>query len=83
LYYLGIVTRIQQGHHCNLKPLSVTQTIRSPRLTFNGCLLSQMLAAVCDIVHWGLTDYAAKRLSHDNNKVAKVSVLFACQTTTS
>jgi hypothetical protein len=75
-YYLGIVTKIQQGHHSNLKALSVTQTIRSPKLQFNGCLLNQQTAAVCDIVHWGLTDYLLKRVAHDNNRVTNVSVFF-------
>jgi hypothetical protein len=68
--------KIQQGHHSNLKALTVAQTIRSPKLQFNGCLLNQQAAAVCDIVHWGLSDYLLKRVAHDRNRAAHVSVFF-------
>jgi hypothetical protein len=72
-YYFEIDKSIQKGHHCNLQALKVSQAIRSPTLQFNGLLLNQQQAVVCDIVHWGLTDYLRKRLAENKNLCAEVS----------
>jgi hypothetical protein len=71
-YYFEVAKSTQQGHHCNLQVLSVSQAIRSPILLFNGLLLNQQQAVVCDVVHWGLTDYLRKRLAVDRNRDTQV-----------
>jgi hypothetical protein len=60
-YYFGISKRIQRGHWCNASLPSVKAVLGSPTLTFNGYLLNNQCAIICDIVHWGLSDYANKR----------------------
>jgi hypothetical protein len=52
--------RIQKGHACNVAPYEVSKAIKSPTLLADGLLLNQTLACVCDVVHWGLTDFALK-----------------------
>jgi hypothetical protein len=76
-YYLEIVKKIQKGHNCNVQTMTIFQSIMSPTLRVNGCLLNQGLAVVCDVVHWGLSDYLKKRLPHDNNQVVNVSCFVA------
>lgn len=78
MYYFGFFKKIQEGHHCNVNPKNVSQASMSPRLQLNCSLLNQHSACVCDVVHWGLSDYLKKRLAHENNMQAAVTFSSVC-----
>lgn len=62
-YYVAITKGIQEGHNCNLSVAEVSRLIQSPRVGLFHALLNMANAAVCDVVHWGLTDLATKYLA--------------------
>jgi hypothetical protein len=61
LYYFEICKQIQKGHWFNVSTTTLMEMLKSPTLLFDGYLLNTVCAVVCDIVHWGLTDYVRKR----------------------
>jgi hypothetical protein len=71
-YFFEICKRVQVGHSCNTALTDVSKAIRNPALQLNGQLLNQSLAIVCDIVHWGLTDYANKRTAMKHKRELQV-----------
>lgn len=73
-FYVNRFTkRIQKGHACNVAGYDVSKVILSPTLLADGLLLNQTLACVCDVVHWGLTDFALKFMAaRVNNRAEEV-----------
>jgi hypothetical protein len=82
-YYVEISKRIERGHKSNVSEKNVSQAIRSPLLQVNGHILNHQCAIVCDVVHWGLLDYARKRAAWENNRQCSLIfclVVFFCVT---
>jgi hypothetical protein len=68
-----MVKKSTRGQGFNVQIGTITQAISSPTLLFNGLLLKQGQAVVCDVVHWGLTHYLCKRLAEARSLAANVS----------
>jgi hypothetical protein len=93
VFYVNRLTkRIQKGHACNVAAYEVSKAIKSPTLLADGLLLNQTLACVCDVVHWGLTDFALKftaaRVNNSPEEVCSALVntslsLYRCSASTS
>jgi hypothetical protein len=66
-YFFKISKEIQKGHSCNTSYRDVQGAISSPQLQVDGNLLNHLTAIVCDVVHWGLTDYVSKRTAQTRN----------------
>jgi hypothetical protein len=78
-YYFDLSKAIQVGNSCNVQKSTVSQMIRNPTLLLDGVLLNSPSAIACDVVHWGLKDYARWRTARQHNVQCKVQLnYFAC-----
>jgi hypothetical protein len=75
LYYYEVCKHMQRGHWFNVPTSNIQDMIKSPTLIFDGYLLNNPCAVVCDIVHWAMTDYARKRPKWQANIACQVRSL--------
>jgi hypothetical protein len=72
-YYCEETKSMQKGHYLSVQNSGVAGLIASPGVGLEHTMLNSISACVCDAVHWGLLDLAAKLVQPDPEAVVRSS----------